>query len=197
MSLVLEALRRVEKPDPRTGSVGATIASYRPARRKSRALVPLVLGLGTGGLAVAFFGPQGNYPASPAAPVADEAAPARASSGRTAKGRAGLPPPIFPPPSEVAVAASRAIAPIVSKPSPPTAPSERPLAGGLILQAISERDSHPIAIINDQLVKEGDLLGKARVLRIDSDSVEVLLENGTRDTVRFAPPPRPEPTPTP
>jgi hypothetical protein len=64
-----------------------------------------------------------------------------------------------------------------------------------VLQAISERDSHPIAIINDLLVKEGDRLGPVRILRIGSESVEVLLGDGTRDTVRFAPPP-PDPTPT-
>jgi hypothetical protein len=157
----------------------------------------LVLGLCTGGLVVALFGPQVNSPLNPAAPVADEGPQASASSGRTLKGRAGLPPAIFPPSGGGGVAASGAKASIVSKPSPPPAPGLRPLAGGLILQAISERDSHPIAIINDQLVKEGDFLGKARVLRIDFDSVEVLLENGMPDTVRFAPPPRPEPTPTP
>ena len=70
---------------------------------------------------------------------------------------------------------------------------------GLVLQAISERDSQPIAIINDQLVKEGDKLGQVRVLRIGSDSVDVLLENGRNETVRFAlpPPPLPEDSPSP
>jgi hypothetical protein len=64
----------------------------------------------------------------------------------------------------------------------------------LTLQAISERDSYPIAIINDQLLKEGDMIGGIRILRIDSDSVDVLLESGQGETVRFPPPPAPSPS---
>jgi len=67
--------------------------------------------------------------------------------------------------------------------------------GGLVLQAISERDSHAIAVISDQLVKEGDLIGKARVLRIGADTVEVLLEGGRRELIRFPIPPDATPTP--
>jgi hypothetical protein len=67
----------------------------------------------------------------------------------------------------------------------------------LILQAISERDSRPIAVINDQLVREGDLFEGARILRIGAESVDVRLENGKAATVRFAPPPPEVPSPTP
>jgi sRNA-binding protein len=91
-----------------------------------------------------------------------------------------------------------------SSPAPPKAENRGEAREGaprtvLVLQAISERDSHPIAVINDQLVKEGDRVGAARVLHIGSDSVELVLENGQRDTVRFAPPPPPMPdaSPTP
>ncbi len=66
----------------------------------------------------------------------------------------------------------------------------------LILQAISERDSYPIAIINDQLVKEGDMIGQTRILRIDSDSVDVLLESGQAESIGFDPPPAPTPSPS-
>jgi hypothetical protein len=65
-----------------------------------------------------------------------------------------------------------------------------------VLQAISERDSRPIAVISDQLVKEGDLVGGARVLKIGGDSVEVLLASGLKEVVRFLPPPS-DPTPSP
>ncbi len=78
-----------------------------------------------------------------------------------------------------------------------TAAASVPLLPALVLQAISERNSHPIAIISDQLVKEGDLIGRARVLRIGEDSVEVLLESGRKEIVRFAPPPPPEPSASP
>jgi hypothetical protein len=66
----------------------------------------------------------------------------------------------------------------------------------LTLQAISERDSYPIAIINDQLFKEGDMIGRTRILRINSDSVDVLLESGKRETVRFGPPSAPALSPS-
>ena len=82
----------------------------------------------------------------------------------------------------------------------PASSRPAPQKQSLILQAISERDSRPIAIINDQLVMEGDKIGPARVLRIGSESVEVALENGQHETVRFAPPPPPlppDPSPTP
>lgn len=69
------------------------------------------------------------------------------------------------------------------------------LPRGLVLQAISERDSHAIAVISDQLVKEGDLIGKTRVLKISADTVEVLLEGGRREVIRFQVPPDPTPTP--
>ena len=82
------------------------------------------------------------------------------------------------------------------RPSPDLAASDLKTPAPLILQAISERDSRPVAIINDQLVREGDLIGRTRVVRIHSDSVDVLLENGTKEAVRFAPPP-PETSPTP
>jgi len=66
---------------------------------------------------------------------------------------------------------------------------------GLVLQAISERDSHAIAVISDQLVKEGDLIGRARVLKIGVDTVEVLHEGGRLELIRFQVPPDPTPTP--
>lgn len=202
MSLVLEALRRVEKPAAGAGSVGATVASYRPARRSGAFWLPLVLGLGTGGLAIVLFGPAARTP--------DVVAPA-AEVGRTPKGRAGLPPPRFPQPGEppaggarIAAVASPVLetgaAPRVASAAGPrsvAASKEIKIAPVLVLQAISQRDSHPIAIINDQLVKEGDLLGTARVVAIGPDSVDVLLDNGRRDTVRFAPLPPPDSSPSP
>jgi hypothetical protein len=68
-------------------------------------------------------------------------------------------------------------------------------ARGLVLQAISERDSRAIAVISDQLVKEGDLIGNTRVLKIGADTVEVLLEGGRRELIRFPTPPEATPTP--
>lgn len=196
MSLVLEALRRVEKPG--TPTVGAAVSSYRPAPKRPGGAFPLLLGLGAGGLVIALFAPQAKdlsvYPGRDSSESRYE--------GRVAhrpKGRAGLPPPLVPPigfalealPGRRAVAAADRVRPVVSPSVAPTPPL-------LVLQAISERDSRPIAIINDQLVKEGDRVGAALVVKISVETVEVILENGVRETIRFPPtPPEAIPTPTP
>lgn len=197
MSLVIEALRRVEKTDARTGSIGAAVASYRPAPKSRGSVVPLLLGLLTGGTVVFLLGAQSRNGADVSARSGDDA-PALPPQTRPLKGAAGLPPPLIiepavrsiePRPSLAAAAATPALRPdLPSRAAGSTPP--------LVLQAISERDSRPIAIINDQLVREGDKVGPARVLRIGPDSVEVLLENGKHDTVRFAPPPPPETQPS-
>ena len=193
MSLVIEALRRVEKTDARTGSLGAAVASYRPSRRPRRSAVPLLLGLVTGGALAFVFGSESrNTPRVSAHSVDEPSAP----RPHRLKGAAGLPPPLIIEPVGVPQEVKTSSAPgslprAAASPAPPVA------TPSLVLQAISERDSHPIAIINDQLVKEGDKLGSVRVKRIGADSVEVLLENGKSDTVRFAPPPPPAPEASP
>lgn len=198
MSLVIEALRRVEKTDARTGSIGAAVASYRPAPRSRGSLVPLLLGLLTGGALVFLLGAQSRNGADVSARSGDDAS-ALPPPARPLKGAAGLPPPLIIEP------AVRSAEPGPSLAAPSPAPDIRPDRSTraaapmppLVLQAISERDSRPIAIISDQLVREGDKVGAARVLRIGRDSVEVLLENGQHDTVRFAPAPSPEAPPSP
>jgi hypothetical protein len=190
MSLVLEALRRVDKPGERTGSVGVAVASYRPARKRSRAGVPLLLGLATGGTLVSLFG-FGSRAGNPAALTGDQSPPPLegARPAPSAAAHKALP-------SMKIVESS---APVRPAPAASAAPDPRTQVT-LILQAISERDSHPVAVINDQLVKEGDLIEGARVLRIHADSVEVVLENGASHAVRFAPPlppPPPETSPSP
>ena len=196
MSLVIEALRRVEKTDARAGSVAAAVASYRPAPRPRGSVIPLLLGLLTGGTVVFLLGAQGRNAVDSGAGADDAAVTART---RPLKGAAGLPPPLI---IETAARPEDVRAPKATESRPAALAASRPLEQGLggpapaarpslVLQAISERDSRPIAIINDQLVREGEKLGAVRVLRIGADSVEVQLENGQHDTVRFAPPPPP------
>jgi hypothetical protein len=159
--------------------------------------VPLLLGVLTGGAVVSLLSPQGVN-----APGADARAGEGPSIPTRPRGAAGLPPPLIlgsaatpGEPRLAAVALDDAPTPasLERRPTSPTV-AARP---ALVLQAISERDGRPIAIISDQLVREGDKLGQIRVTRIGSESVEVLLENGQHDTVRFAPPPPPEPSPSP
>jgi len=204
VSLVIEALRRVEKTDARTGSIGAAVASYRPTPRPRGSTVPLLLGVLTGGALVFLLGTQGRNPESVSARSGD--APS-APPGSRLKGAAGLPPPlIIEPVVRPSEARSSSGTDSGSEGAPVPANADRrreaPLRTvaappSLVLQAISERDSLPIAIINDQLVREGDKLGAVRVVRIGPDSVEVVLENGKNDIVRFAPPPPPSPEASP
>jgi len=207
VSLVIEALRRLEKTDARAGSIGAAVASYRPVPRPRGSAVPLLLGLLAGGTLVFLFGAPGKSTTSVGAQSGDTES-ASLPQARRLKGAAGLPPPLIIEPV-VRSTESRPRSEMGSEAPVATAlpiPERRPAPAravvavpALVLQAISERDSHPIAIINDQLVKEGDKLGQVRVIRIGADSVEVLLENGQHDIVRFAPPPPspPEASPSP
>lgn len=210
MSLVLEALRRVEKPDHQTGIVGVAVPSYGKAPRRRRSLWPLAFGLGAGSLLVLAMGPASRPTAAPEAlpqlpPPRDDAAP------RTARGGAGLPPPLIVEPANRPTARGAADGAESSPDRPHSgrsalsdqSPRKSPVrpapataaAPALVLQAISERDSQPIAIINDQLVREGDRLLGARVVKIGAETVEIVRDSGERELVRFAPPP-PEPSPT-
>lgn len=203
MSLVLEALRRVEKPNERTGSIGAAVSSYRPTPRRRGFAIPLLLGFAVGGAALLLFTPPSGQRKATPGPNSNGGASGKAAPTRSARGGAGLPPPLIlepmvrpeaprprPAPSADMVAAARDRRAELS-------PLPGPARPAFVLQAISERDSHPIAIINDQLVREGDKLGTTRVLKIGADSVEVLLESGKKDFVRFAPPPPPDISPSP
>jgi hypothetical protein len=208
VSLVLEALRRVDKPNDKTGSIGVAVSAYRPARPRRSLALPLLLGLATG---AALLFPSRLRPTNPsgsstAATVKNSVAvvgepplvtaPAGLPPGKpmvsTPEFRPGLSanetPALRPGSTAPAVSATRRHLPRRPEREGSTDSGLAPSVS-LTLQAISERDSAPIAIINDQLVKEGDLIGRTRILRIGSDSVDVLLESGKRETVRFAPPP--------
>ena len=55
----------------------------------------------------------------------------------------------------------------------PTVPAQPPAAGSLRLNAISQRDGRPVALINDRLLFEGDSFDGVKVLRIGEAEVEV------------------------
>lgn len=213
MSLVLEALRRVEKADGKPGSVGVAVSSYRPRGPRRSSVAPLLLGLGTGGVFVYFFGPATGIPNGLNEPRVPEAVAAVEAAPRLPVSKPMPSPPVegtrVERPGDVRRFNDSGLSDPAAKGErglnrSSSGPAARPVAtlldartpAPLILQAVSERDSRPIAVINDQLVKEGDLMGGVRIVRIGADSVEVLLENGTKSTVRFAPPP-PAPSPSP
>ena len=69
-------------------------------------------------------------------------------------------------------------------PRPAAAPPEARRERSLRLTAISERDGHPVALLNDRLVREGDSFDGVRVLRIGPTEVEVEVDGGKR-VIRF------------
>jgi hypothetical protein len=62
--------------------------------------------------------------------------------------------------------------------------SEAGPAGGLRLNAISQRDGKPVALINDRLVFEGDSFDGVLVLHIGETEVEVEVR-GRKRVLRF------------
>ena len=73
----------------------------------------------------------------------------------------------------------------------PAAQADRPAAtaaaappAGLLLQAISERDGKPIAVLNGRVVHEGDHFDGVTVVRIGADDVEIEVQ-GHRRVLRF------------
>lgn len=82
------------------------------------------------------------------------------------------------PPSSPAEAAAEAADEAPPAPAAAAAPAE------LRLNAISQRDGRPVALINDRLVFEGDSFEGVRVIRIGDTEVEVEV-NGQRRVLRF------------
>ena len=90
--------------------------------------------------------------------------------------------PAFPSPAPLA---PRPAAPLVAAAPLPRAPSPSP-AGEieLRLNAISQQDGRPVAVLNDRVVREGDVFEGIHVIRIGEAEVEVEV-NGKRRMVRF------------
>jgi len=177
VSLILEALKKLEreKQAPERGVVVVGAAAW-PGAQSDRRLGLFLLGLAIGGAAlggVALWRQRPGAP-QPAPPVTLAAVPPKAA----------LPPETLPSPLRETrpPAAERLV--VAAKPAP-VAPSAKPSAEPpFVLQAISERDGHPVAIVNDRLLREGDSIDGARIVRIAKDEVELEL-GGRRLTLRF------------
>jgi hypothetical protein len=66
----------------------------------------------------------------------------------------------------------------------PTVPAGPSPAGTLRLNAISQREGRPVALINERLVFEGDSFDGIKILRIGEAEVEVEIR-GQRRVLRF------------
>jgi hypothetical protein len=171
VSLILEALKKLEreKQAPERGVIvlGATSWPGAPGeRRLGLFLLGLLLGAALLGL---WRWGQAPVPASGAPSAAADAslAPPRPLPQKSA------------PPASPAVAAAPRIVPVTLAAAGPGRP-----APAFMLQAISEREGRPVAIVNDRLLREGDSIDGARIVRIAKDEVELELR-GRRVLLRF------------
>ena len=175
MSLVLEALKKLDREkgrDERGFVVMAAAPWPTRAARQWPAWAALAVATVGAVAAVLALRPSPALPPPPAARPAVAAPPATAVA-------------VAPPLAPKADAAVVRPAPARVAPKPVVAPTAVPsVDAGPRLQAISERDGQPIAIIDDHLVRVGDEVDGMRVLAIRASEVDVEVR-GRRTTLRF------------
>ena len=172
MSLILDALMKLERekqPTPRGFLVVAPGAWAGRGRGASVVGISLLVGLVLGAGLLAAYGKmsQAAAPPSPDAPPDSTLAPA----------------PVAPPAAAVVAPSPRIRAARSAPPSTLPAPAvDAP--DGPRLQAISEQDGHPVAVIDEQVMREGDERDGMKVLRIGAAEVEIE-HLGKRRILRF------------
>jgi hypothetical protein len=123
--------------------------------------------------------PPHDSPARAGSPApAGDGVPAEPTTRPRVSANAGFPVEATPRPP--AVASSAAPSSHSSAPLPQASPSPH----DLVLNAISEQDGHPVALINDRLVREGDEFDGVKILHIGETEVEVE-HGGQRRVIRF------------
>jgi hypothetical protein len=174
MSLILEALRKLDR-EKQTPERGFVVVASEPwpasPRHRGRAVVLALVAL-VAGVATVFFGRTPAVLPIPSPTVTVSPTPTPPSVPATTLLVASTPRPV------AALRTAPAAAPLAS-PRPPTASPP-----SLVLQAISERDGKPIALLSDRLVREGDEFEGVRVIRIGEAEVEIEW-HGQRSVVRF------------
>jgi len=208
VSLILDALKKIER-EKGAGDPGVVVLGSVPWGEKTRRPRRFVAAAAV--LVFGFVGLGAWWLLRPARAVAPAAAP---STAPTPEGAAPAPasarPPatattpfVPPPPAARRPAAPAAAIPAatdattaapaaaVRRPAPDDAPSSSPPAPAgsaawpeLRLGAISVRDGHPVALVNDRLVREGDAFDGVSIVRIGDAEVEVEFR-GERRVLRF------------
>ena len=170
MSLVLEALRKLDREKGRDERGFVVMAAAPWPTRARRGPLWVAVGVAVVAASAAVFlmirPPRPSASALPATSAATAASPSAPAASPT---------PAIPA-VPVSIPATRRAATPAPVP-PPSAPALR-------LQAVSERDGQPIAIVNDRLVRVGDELEGMRVLAIRPDEVDLEIK-GRRTTLRF------------
>lgn len=205
MSLILEALRKLdrEKNAPQRGFVVLASPVAAPRRRwlNPRAVVAAAV-FGLAALSAVLLAPRLQPPPRPAVTTPAARAPRHEASlglstGTTPEPAAALvpaAPATLPPASRqpqaarpVASAAPEAPGLTAASPLPmrtAAEPGPDPTAATLVLEAIAVRDGHKVAVLSGRLVREGDVFGATRVLRIGDSEVEIE-SHGQRRVLRF------------
>ena len=198
MSLVLEALKKLDREKGRDerGFVVMAAAPW-PTRAARRWPAWAALGVATAGAIAALLALRAQRAPAPAVPDtlrgAQPTTPVAPALAAVRRPPSAWPPSARPRPSRVAARrhtprtgrrrAARAGGGRRSRRRAAPTTSAAPDAG-LRLQAISERDGQPIAIVNDRLVRVGDEVDGMRVLAIRATEVDVEIK-GRRTTLRF------------
>ena len=180
MSLILEALRKLErdKDSPERGFVVMTHIPWAQGRSSSRlvGIGALALALALGILAMALWRGRAGKPLGPEAKVVATAPPSVAPRAPQASPIA----PTSPLPFDAKALALASVKSTASAPGAPATPlaeaTPKPHASAqaeVRLNAISQKDGQPVAVVNDRLVHEGDAFDGIRVIRIGETEVEV------------------------
>lgn len=195
MSLIFEALKKLdrEKKAPERGFL-VVGGSHTAGERRLRVpvLVLLLAAAGAGGFLAARAtrsapAPEVPPPSTPPSTAAHAATVPRLTAPAPLSPEAAERPTTVEPPS-----AAGPPAPAREPSAPRTAaaaaapPALAPAAAApaFALQAVTERDGQPVAIVNGQLVRVGDRVDGARVVRIAPEEVE-LEQDGRRLVLSF------------
>jgi hypothetical protein len=213
VSLILEALKKLER-DRQTHERGFLVlgqpAWSATGERGWTGRAPLLAAAALAGGAIAAVvlwpGRSGEQPdqapattlaAGPAAPLASAPPPTGSAAPLAAASPAAPRPlvvwrPVYrsarPRPAvqdTVPPAVEPTVPPAAQARIPPVAtPTPAPAAEALQLQAISERDGAPVAVVSGQMVRIGDRIGNGTVVRIGAAEVEIETD-GQRRVLKF------------
>ena len=178
MSLILEALKKLER-EKQTPDRGFLVVAHVPwpAGTAGRSLwLGVAAALGMVGLLafVLLRGREGASAVVSAPPISTAPLPSASPAVLSAL-------PTFAPP------ATRPAAPLVAPdvPIPPSSPTPSPAGDTeLRLNAITQQDGRAVAVLNDRVVREGDVFDGIHVIRIGEAEVEVEI-GGKRRIVHF------------
>ena len=187
MSLILDALKKLER-DKETGEPGVIVVGAVPWEGVRRRRTP-VLALTLIVLLVLVGISAGAWWLSRSRPSAADTGTGATAASAASPPTAAVPNLPLATSATLSAPAARQLtlpgrtaetAPVAAKASE-TGPPPRPQPQ---LNAISQQDGRPVAVIDGRLVREGDSVDGVRILRIGETEVEVEV-GGRRRTLRF------------